>query len=347
MDPEELSQYVDDLVMKKFPYSKEEKIQEKCADILAKYNSLDDKALFDLAYEYKFHERLVYKKEKCLEFDGAIIAKIREANPGFMESFESIKQYFVKSKEMCTEFEKTNEGQTYQYNPLIIRSLDSPHLSRGNIPKTLPSDYTQKFIDFCESKKEPTPHHYYVNNEFSMCELVITIGGKEYTVKSNFYISTILLSLIEKDMTFNELVQRLDVSEQYTIQLLNILFRLKLIKKTGDDSRIEGDDVLCFNTDFRSTNKYIMIPIMLDIDPIITKRIIENEKRESIKRCIIRNLIQSRTIEKDRLVFLVIYSLNPKFFISPNDVFKEINFLTNECISVEQFDGKEIIKYIG
>lgn len=82
---------------------------------------------------------------------------------------------------MNDEFKKTNEDQTIYFNPLIMKSSICPFESTSEIPNTPFTDYSHRFIDFCESKNDKLK--YKVNNVLSMSELSITIGGKEYIVK--------------------------------------------------------------------------------------------------------------------------------------------------------------------
>lgn len=99
-----------------------------------------------------------------------------------------------------------------------MKSSICPFNSTKEIPNTPFTNYSHRFTDFCESKNDKMK--YEINNTLSMCELSITIGEKEYIVKSNFYVSTILLSLIEKSMTFIELVQRLNSDKAYVGKLI-------------------------------------------------------------------------------------------------------------------------------
>lgn len=96
MNPEELSNYINDLVLKDFPHFTGEQIQEKCADVLAKYNALTDKITFDIMYENAFLNRLSLMREKCLEFDGVIIKELRKVKPTFMQNLDLIKANFSK-----------------------------------------------------------------------------------------------------------------------------------------------------------------------------------------------------------------------------------------------------------
>lgn len=249
--------YINDLVLKEFPHYTTEQIQEKCREILTKFKSLDDITDFEELYESFFINRLSLLREKCLEYDGAIISEIRKANPQFMGQFESIKEYFTKSKELNAEFSKTKEEQKFTFNPLIFnqrfrRSFSSykdiaPHfdIKSANNPEFI--NYAQSFNNFCQSKDKF--RRYEIDYKLSMCDLLITIDGVEYTIRSNFYISAFLLSIIEKDMTYNELVH-LHLGKKAIILLLN----LGIIKKPN-----ENNDKYHFNDKFNSQETFILI----------------------------------------------------------------------------------------
>lgn len=207
----------------------------------------------------------------------------------------------------------------------------------------LPFDnLTRNFISFCGSKNDDSC--YSVNNLLSTVEFDIYIGKKIYTIKANFYVSTILYLLINRSMTFKELVQRLSVSEDYAGKLIIQLHKLKFIKRTGKGAKFNDDDVLSFNTNFSNTKNIILIPVLYTST---IEKYIKAMKNEAIDCKALRILKQRMTVEKNELIHLVIEGLNNKFAVTPDQVLKMIERLNGQYLSREVIDGKETYKYIG
>lgn len=339
MDYKELSDFINKLIIEELPSCSPEQIQEKCNDILNKYQTLDDKISFNVAYEIAFHQRLALMNEKCIKFEEKIISEIRKIQPSFMMHFDAIKECYHASKHLSEEFKQTNNNTGIDFDPLIMPKYICPvHTTTNELVNSPLFDICEQFKQFCKSKKN---NEYEINSQLSICELTLKFpNSKEYTIKSNFYTSSILLALSEKELKFFEIVDLLKSDKKYISLLIKQLNELKIIKRLGESNILKDNDVFCLNPNFTSSNNVIQLV------PILPKPRIDLvakfEKEEAIKLCIIRQIKLHNRIERNQLLHVVEQILNNSFNIDQDQINCELNKIIGSYISKSIEDGKEI-----
>ena len=339
MDYKELSDFINKFIIEELSSCNPEQIEEKCKDIINKYQSLDDKISFNVAYENAFHQRLPLMNEKCIEFEEKIISQIRQIQSSFMMHFEDIKECIHASKHFSEEFKQTSNNTGINFDPLIIPKHVCPvHTTTNELVNSPLFDECEQFKQFCKSKKN---NEYEINNQLSICELTLKFpNSKEYTINSNFYTSSILLALSEKKLKFFEIVQLLNSDKKNISLLIKQLNKLKIIKRLGESNILKDNDVLYLNPNFTSSNDVIQIT------PIVPKPRIDLvakfEKEEAIKLCIIRQIKRHNKIERNQLFHEVEQILSNSFNIDQDQINNELNKLIGIYISKCIEDGKEV-----
>ena len=341
----ELVDQINDLIIVEFLRSSPEDIHAKCIEISNKYKAVEDKISFEKYYLVKLHERLILTGEKCIEYEKEIVKEIRNFNEMFNPDFDKLLFCIEESKKISAAFCQQRKS-SLEFHPFIIPKPWCPLFIDQELTCSPFSDLCDQFKAFYAGHKKEKP---YVNNYYSFCNLKLTFPGqnKEYIVRSNFFSSTILLSLSEKQLKFSEIVDLLKCDKKYASLLITKLHKMKLINRNGSSQKLEDNDSFSLNTDFNSPDSFILIQPHSQNCADNHLSVAEIEKKESIKYAIFRFLKQSQKLERSVLEEKVKKVLENKFNVSPEMIELEIKKIEGQYARRTIEDGKEILTYIA
>lgn len=267
MSYRELANYINQLITEDFTHNSPEEIHDRCIEVSSRYNGLEEKGRFENLYNMQLLQRLSMIGEKCIEFERQIVQEIRSFNPHFSQNFDEYISYFEISKQISTNFEETTPNLESRFHSLIIPEDLCHYDATPNIIPLQVTDSCDKFRKFYRLTK--LTNDLEVNNYLSFCSLNLTFPTikKAYTVRANFYTTTILLSLSENKLTFARIVELLGCDKKYVSKLIKQLHWLKLIKRIGESAALRDDDVFYINPKYKGTKKHIYIqPIIPNVE---------------------------------------------------------------------------------
>lgn len=337
LTPLQLNESIDSFIKEKCPNIDADEMEYTCHSFGDLYKTIKDKVLFNNLYIDSFTKRLILMGEKCLEYEEKVIAAIRKHNPNFMFDFDRYKNVFNISQKLSQEYQDKNHGEI-QIDPICFHSSLVKYSGKEKLPEKvqLLSAPCQPISDFYNQKNEKESLE--LLPELSLVDLSLSFAdNKNYTITTDFLCASVIMSIYEKPLNFDEIKSLLNNRVDEATEIVNKLSECNLIKNQS------SDNTYSINSDFQSNDEKIIISCNYENKKIESSA--DFEKEDAIVASIVRILKRKSKIDVDLLRDEVCNSLSP-FFELNNSMFSRCLMKVSRFWKDEKVDGKRFIIYV-
>lgn len=173
--------------------------------------------------------------------------------------------------------------------------------------------------------------------ELSLVDLNLSFAdNKNYTITTDFLCASVIMSIYEKPLNFDEIKSLLNNRVDEATEIVNKLTECNLITNQS------SDNTYSINSDFQSDDEKIIISCNYEKKKIESST--DFEKEDAIMSSIVRILKRKSKIDVDLLRDEVYNSLST-FFECNNSMFSRCLMKVSSFWKDEKVDGKRFIIY--
>uniref|UniRef100_A0A7R9VZX3 Cullin family profile domain-containing protein n=1 Tax=Chlamydomonas euryale TaxID=1486919 RepID=A0A7R9VZX3_9CHLO len=330
-----------------------EETLEKVVKLLA---YISDKDLFAEFYRKKLARRLLHDKSSSDDHERSILSRLKQqCGAQFTSKMEGMVMDLTLAREKQQQFDEWLKGEGSDRKLKI--DLNVTVLTTGFWPtyKAMDLALPQDMVDGVEMFKrfyEQENKHRRLAWFFSlgMCHLKANFDTRAMELILGTQQATCLLLFNDADeLTFSDIVQRLNLAEDDTGRVLHSLAcaKHKILLKEPANKTIGKTDKFMFNNKFTNVSKRLKIPLP-PVDE--KKKVIEDvdkDRRYAIDAAIVRTMKSRKVMGHQALVMEVVQQLSRMFKPDFKQIKKRIEDLIERDFLERDKENPQMFKYLA